>query len=218
MSGAHVMVVLAGLLGGVLTLAALRADAHEVRVLVAARDLRVGATLRAGDVRAVAVRGDIGTLPSVLHVSDEDRVDGDIVVAPLRRGDPLRHSDLAAPATGDGARAVSFAVDDADAVAGDLAPGDRVDVVAVSRDGSDAGYVLVGAPILAASAPQSSGPLHTNDSRRVVTVSVAGDDALRLASAVADARVIVIKATGAAPLGAVPRYELPGATSGVRGG
>jgi hypothetical protein len=115
---------------------------------------------------------------------------------------------------------VSFAVDDADAVAGDLAPGDRIDVVAVARDGRTAGYVLVGAPVLAATAPQAGGPLRTNDSRTVITVAVAGTDALRLAAAVADARVIVVKATGANPLPSVPRYEVPAASAstGVRRG
>ena len=64
-SAAHVVVALAGLLGGVLTLAALRADAREVRVLVATHDLRVGARLEPGDVRSVAVRGDIGNLAAL---------------------------------------------------------------------------------------------------------------------------------------------------------
>src|SRR3954467_6032210 len=110
-SGAHVVVVLAGLLGGVLTLAAVRADAHEVRVLVATRDLQVGARLRAGDVREVAIRGDASVLPSVLRGGESAAIGGDVPVAPVRRGDPLRRSDLALPATSAGARSVSFAVD-----------------------------------------------------------------------------------------------------------
>ena len=45
---------------------------------------------------------------------------------------------------------MSFTVDESDAVAGALQAGDRIDVVAVAHDGKDAGYVLVGAPVLAA--------------------------------------------------------------------
>src|SRR5262249_237833 len=84
-SGAHVVVVLAGLVGGVFTLAALRADAREVRVLVAARDLEVGARIGAADVRAVVVRGDVAALPSMLRSADESRAIGNVLVAPLRR-------------------------------------------------------------------------------------------------------------------------------------
>jgi Flp pilus assembly protein CpaB len=215
-SGAHVVVVLAGLLGGVLTLAALRADAREVRVLTAAHDLQVGASIDAADVRAVVVRGDVAALPTLLHDGQQSQLVGDIVVAPVRRGDPLRRSDVTAPAASGGARAVSFAVDAADAVAGDVGAGDRVDVLAVARDGHAAGYVLVGAPVLATSAPRRSGPLRTDDNRLVLTVAVSGDDALGLAAALANARVIVVKATGATRLGRVPRY-LPSGGSGSGG-
>jgi Flp pilus assembly protein CpaB len=213
-SGAHVVVVLAGLLGGVLTLAALRADAREVRVLVASRDLEVGARIDASDVRTVVVRGDVGTLSTLLRDGQQARVVGDVVIAPLRRGDPLRRSDIAPPAADGGARAVSFAVDAADAAAGDIGAGDRIDVLAVARDGRAAGYVLVSAPVLATSAPHSTGPLRTDDNRLVITVAVAGDDALGLASALANARVIVVKATGATPLRSVPRYLPSGGSSG----
>src|SRR4051794_34010075 len=85
-SGAHVVVALAGLLGGVLTLAALRADAREVRVIVAAHDLHVGALLADGDITTVAVRGDIGALPSLLRSAERLRAVGRVVTAPVRRG------------------------------------------------------------------------------------------------------------------------------------
>jgi Flp pilus assembly protein CpaB len=214
-SGAHVVVLLAGLLGGVLTLAALRADAHEVRVLVAAHDLRVGARLEPGDVRSVAVRGNIDNLPALVRDTGAASLVGRMVTAPVRRGDPVRASDFVA-ATPSGERVMSFTVDESDAVAGDLQAGDRIDVVAVSHDAKDAGYVLVDAPVLAAAhAGGASGPLHTNDAGIVITVSVSAEDALRLAGAQANARVIVIDATGTAPLTGAPRYPIPGSTTGT---
>ncbi|HEY3834198.1 MAG TPA: RcpC/CpaB family pilus assembly protein [Acidimicrobiia bacterium] len=209
------VVVLAGLLGGVLTLASLRADAHEVRVVVAAHDLRVGARLEPGDVRSVAVRGDIDNLGALVRDSHAAGLVGHVVTAPVRRGDPLRGSDFVV-ATPNNARVMSFTVDESDAVAGDLQAGDRIDVVAISHDTKDAGYVLVDAPVLAAAhAGGASGPLHTNDSGIVITVSVSAEDALRLAGAQADARVIVIDATGTAPLTGAPRYPIPGSTAGA---
>jgi Flp pilus assembly protein CpaB len=211
------VVAFAGLLGGVLTLAALRADAHQVRVLVAAHDLQVGATLTRADVRSVAVRGDLSALSASLLDRAHGGGVGEIVTAPVRRGDPLRRSDLAEPAVAGGARAMSFAVDAADAVDGNLNAGDHIDVVAIAHDGHEAGYVLVDAPVLAASSPHSSGPLHTNDDRVLLTVSVAGDDALRLAGALNGARVLVVKSTGARSLDAVARYPLVG-SGGASGG
>src|SRR4051794_34659252 len=101
-SGAHVIVVLAGLLGGVLTLAALRADARQVRVLVAARDLRVGARIGPADVRTVVVRGDVSVLASLLRATSNERLAGEVVVAPVRRGDALRASDVAVPSASGG--------------------------------------------------------------------------------------------------------------------
>lgn len=217
-SGAHVVVALAGLLGGVLTLAALRADARDVRVVVAAHDLRVGSRVVAGDLRAVAVHGDVSALSSLVRAESGTRIVGDVIVAPVRRGDPLRASDVAAVSASGGARSVSFAVDERDAVGGALDAGDRIDVVGVAHDGHDAGFVLVDAPVLAVHVPSSSGPLHTSDGQVEITVSVSGDDALRLAGAVANARVIAVDATGATPLGgAITRYPLPVAST-VNGG
>ncbi len=222
-SGAHLVVALAGLLGGVLTLAALRADARDVRVLSAARDVEVGATLSGRDLTTITIRGDASGLASVLLGDDRNVAIGKIVASPLRRGDVLRRSDLLVPAVGGGARArsISFSVDAADAVGRDLAAGDRIDVLAASHDGKRAGYVLVDAAVLSASAPRSSGPLRTNDDSVLLTVSVSGDDALRLVGALSDARVVVVKATGARPLAQAPRYALPataGASTGEAGG
>ncbi len=208
-SGAHLVVLLAGLFGGVLTLAALRADARDVGVLVAARDMRVGARIDASDVRTVVVHGDVSNLGTLLRGNDAARAVGSVVVAPLRRGEPLRNSDISAQAASGGARAVTFAVDESDALAGALGAGDRIDVVAVAHDGSDAGYVLVDAPVLAVSAPRGSGPLHSSDGRLDITVASSGDDALRLVGALTNARVVVVNATGATPLAHAPRYPLP---------
>jgi Flp pilus assembly protein CpaB len=214
-SGAHLMVVLAGLLGGVLTLAALRADAHEVRVVVAAHDLRVGARLEPDDIRTVGVRGDIANLGALVRDEHAATLVGLVVTAPLRRGDPVRQSDFVAAAPGSD-RVMSFTVDESDAVAGDVQTGDRIDVVAVAREAKDAGYVLVDARVLAvAHAGGTTGPLHTNDGGIVITVSVSAEDALRLAGAQANARVMVIDATGTAPLVGAPRYPLPGSTAGT---
>ncbi len=215
-SGAHVVVALAGLLGGVLTLAALRADSREVRVLVAAHDLRVGAPFSPADVRTAVLHGDGTGLASLLRAGSGAQLAGAIVNAPVRRGDPLRASDLARAAAPRRARAVSFSVDAADAVAGAIGAGDRIDVVGVAHDGTQAGYVLVDAPVLAAGTESSaSGPLHTNDGRIVITVSVSADDALRLAGALANARVVVVNATGTTPLVHAARYPLPGSAGSV---
>ena len=193
-SGAHVVVVLAGLLGGVLTLAALRADAHEVRVLVAAHDLRVGARLEPGDVRPVAVHGDIANLPSLVRDA-RAAARSSATWSPRQCGAAIRcGSPTSSPATPSNGRVVSFAVDEPTRLMATCRPVITSTWSRSRTTASDAGYVLVGAPVLAAAHAVARAVRCTRTTARVViTVSVSADDALRLAGAQANARVVVVE-------------------------
>ncbi len=199
-SSAHVIVVLAGLVGALLTLAALRGAEHTVGVVVLRHDVGSGMELNSSDIATTRVHVDDETLATLIRSSDRSRVPGSVVIAPLRRGDVLRRSDLRPVAATRRRRSMSFAVDSADAVAGVLQIGDRIDVVGVTRTGEDSGYVVTNAEVLAVSNPDVSGPLRSSDRRVTLTVVVDGDAALRLVAAQASGRLVVVNATGADPL------------------
>ena len=109
--------VLAGLLGLVLTLAALRDEPTGRRVAVAARDLAAGVPLRASDVRFEPVRRQRGRARRTWSASTARGAAGSSA-PPCSAGAPLAASSLRGRASADGLRAMSIPVDRARAVNG----------------------------------------------------------------------------------------------------
>ncbi|MFB9904603.1 SAF domain-containing protein [Allokutzneria oryzae] len=153
--------------------------AESVRVLVAARDLAPGAVLSAGDVRPHAFSADTvpdGALPVTAAVS------GRLLVGAARRGEPLTDLRLAGPelsglTTGD-VDATSVALRPADpGVADLLRAGSRVDVVA-----QDSAVLAENATVLAVRT-ENEGRLPAARGGRLVVLSLARDDATRVAAA-----------------------------------
>jgi Flp pilus assembly protein CpaB len=195
-SSGHVVMVVAGLLGLLLSLAVLRRADSSVPVLVARHDLAPGTRVEAGLFRATSVHVEPGPLANLVTPAALDGLRGRIVRAPMRAGDLLERSDLVAPATGAATRSASFPVDAALAVDGDLAAGDRIDVLAASDDGARSGYVLAGVDVVAVHS-SSSGPLRAGDGQITITVTVDAAGAQRLASALHGDHLLVVRATGA---------------------
>ena len=197
--GAHLLVALAGLLGALLTLTALRDAQKTVGVLAVGREVSMGTVLRQSDLTTIDIGGDDGVLDALYRSSDSGSLIGRVVVAPIHKGDLIRRSDVRSTAASDGQRSISFALEAADAVAGAVGVGDRIDVVGVTNNGSDSGYVLTNASVLSVSNPQSSGPLRSTDRKITITVNVDPDAALRLVAAQSAGKIVVVRATGAAP-------------------
>jgi pilus assembly protein CpaB len=111
-----------------------RTATATVPVVVAARDLNVGATLTSEDVRIVEWPGE--ALPSG-YASGVEEVVGRGVMVPIRTNEPLLPEKLAGEDLGrgltmlipEGMRAMSVPVNDVVAVAGWVRPGTRVDVL-----------------------------------------------------------------------------------------
>ncbi|OXM65352.1 SAF domain-containing protein [Amycolatopsis vastitatis] len=115
--------------------------------VVAAHDLPVGATLRAGDVRLADLPDE--TRPEG-SLSTLDAVDGRLLAGAVRAGEPLTDVRLATALAGSGdpgTATVPVRLADA-AVAGLLAPGRRVDVVAASEPGTSASVLAAGATVV----------------------------------------------------------------------
>jgi Flp pilus assembly protein CpaB len=188
--------VVAGLLGLLLSLAVLRRADSSVAVLVARHDLAPGTRIDAALFRATDVHVDPAPLANLVTPAAIAALQGRVVRAPMLAGDLLERSDLVAPATGAAARSVSFPVDESVAVDGQLGAGDRIDVLAASDDGARSGYVLAGADVVAVHS-NGSGPLRAGDGQITITVTVDAAGAQRLASALHGDHLLVVRATGA---------------------
>jgi pilus assembly protein CpaB len=195
-SGGHLLMVAAGILALVANLALLRSRDERVPILVAARDIPAGAVLGAGDLRADPIAADPGVLAGLLPATATGEVEGMIATRPIATGSPLTSRDLRSAAAGSERRAMAVPVEPERAVGGAIVVGDRVDVISV-RDGV-AGYVMTGAEVVDVSVrdPSALGPV----TGFFIVLAVDADQALRLASALAEGRIDVVRSTGAAPM------------------
>ena len=91
---------------------------------------------------------------------------------------------------------MSIPVDAEHAVGGELAAGDRIDLIVVDDDGPR--YVLTNAEVLSGSASAELGALASSDF--YIVVAVDPDQALSVAGAIRDGRIEIVKSTGAAGL------------------
>jgi Flp pilus assembly protein CpaB len=187
--------VVAGLLGVVLTLALLRSADDRVAVAVATHDLAPGARLHASDVRYSPVAMTDELLATTLDRAAVRRADGQVVVGPIRAGELVTRGRLRPRAARNGRRAMSIPIDPALAVDGDLAPGDRVDVVVAGQN--DVAIVVPGAEILAVD--KGDDPSFASAATRQITVTLAVDarESQLLTAALAGGDLSITRVTGA---------------------
>jgi Flp pilus assembly protein CpaB len=212
-STGHVAMVLAGLLGVVLTLSVLRAADDRRAVLVAATDLAPGTVLDESVVRTARIDAGDGVLASLFAPDDMERLRGDVVTGSVAAGALITADDVRAVSAGAATRAMSVPLPRARAVGGKLRSGDRVDILAVERDGVHAGYVMTDVEVLDVDG-DTGGPLGGPD-EVTITLAVDPDGATRVAAAVETGTVTLVRATGAAPLDTEP--FVPGANDAEAG-
>jgi pilus assembly protein CpaB len=174
------------LLAAVLALRPARRDADStVPMLVAARDLPPGTTLRAGDV-------EVSRLPPSLRppaaLTTPTQVTGRVLASATTAGEPLTRARLVGPensrlSTGDpSASAVPFRLADP-AVAGLLAPGARVDVVTVAQSSADPLVLATNATVLTVR--------RADEESSLVVIALPRQEATLVAAAALDQRVAV---------------------------
>lgn len=111
-----------------------RKEAPMAEVVMAAKDLEVGAEIQPGDLRVTS--WPVGNLPEGVH-QDIELVIGRVPVSRILAQEPVLDRRLAAPGAGvglatkvpDGMRAMSIRVDDVNGVSGFVMPEARVDVL-----------------------------------------------------------------------------------------
>lgn len=191
-SGGHIVMLIAGLLGAVLTLVALRAADERVAVPVAATDLAAGTRVSASSFTIRNVRLDASLQEQLVSKSHLSSLNGAVLLTPLAAGSPIPRTALVSGIAGDNRRAVSLPIAPERAVGGRLRSGDRVDVYTTGQRGT---LITSNVEVLDVLKP-SSGPLAARDTLTIV-LAVDADQANRIAPIVGSQDVVLVQATGA---------------------
>jgi Flp pilus assembly protein CpaB len=189
--GPQVLMLVAGVAGLVITLGVLRPDSGGERVAIAARDLEAGTVLGPGDVRFESVSVPDRVAGRYVTLRELSRLRGRVLTAPVFADEPVLEAHLRSGAATDGRRAMSIPVDRARAVNGDLAPGDRVDVVVAADD--VVSIVVAGAEVL----DVDDDAFGTRRGEVRVTLAVDARESQLLAAAIADGDFVLTRVTGA---------------------
>ncbi len=215
LSAGHLIMIVAGLVGMLLTLALLRNADERVEVAVAAHDLRTGDVLSTDDVRYERVKMDGDLLGTVLHRDDVARLDGAIAVHPVGSGELISRTDVRPAAAPSGLRAVSIPIDRARAVNGELVPGDRVDVLHAAE--AEVAVVVAGAEVLDVSDPAGGAALGSVEEQFTVTLAVDARGALLLTAAITDGDLLLARSTGAESAETTPPLPVDFVETGAGG-
>jgi len=189
-----VVSAVAALAAFVLVAVATKDRSATTQVAVAAHDIQAGQPVALSDVRLVALPR---SSPLRADLADAATVSGATWVAGQRltSGTPLPRSALLPTAAPGGLRAMSLAVTPEHAAGGDLRPGDRVDVIDV--DAGEATQVARSVEVLSVANRADGGLARPGPSDYFVVVAVSEQISLRLAQALADGKIDIVRATGA---------------------
>jgi Flp pilus assembly protein CpaB len=212
LSSGHIVMIVAGALGVLLTLGLLRAADRTVPVVVAVRELRAGAVVGTGDLGTARVRAGSATMATLFGASDLRSLRGRVIVGPVADGAPLLRSSLRPPGRPDARRTMSFPLPRSRALGGRLVPGDRVDVVAVDREARRAAYAVTGAEVVAMDGGDA-GTLGGGSDEITVTLTVTPPVATRIAAALDAGSVTLVRATGAEATDPEPETGVVGESS-----
>lgn len=194
-STGHLLMVLAGVVAAVANYAVLTQGDARTAVLIADAEIAAGDPLDPDALSTAEIAPADPLAEPLLVASERDHLDGAVAATRIEAGEPLRRSDVQDPAAADGKRAMSVPVDAPHAVGGALQAGDRVDVIETAS--GEAAYLVTDAEVLAVPEHGESGL--EGLSGFSVTIAVAADEALRLAEAVHEGQLDVVRATGAEP-------------------
>ena len=189
---------------------------HRVGYVVAAHDLVPGEKIGAADLttRRMVLPPD---LAGSFAFRDPARLNGAVMVAPLRAGELLQATDVLAAAAAPAFQEVSISVDPSRAVGGSLQPGETVAVVATYGTGAQAVTEVVVPLALVVSANDSSGAFGSRSAETVTLGLASASDVLAVTNA-ADAGQVELVRTQSADSGTQPfRPTAAAGTAGTAG-
>jgi Flp pilus assembly protein CpaB len=193
-STGHVVMVVAGLLGMVFALAALRTGPDGTPVAVAAHEIRAGATVHRRDFRFERVSMSPALLAHAVTATEMPRLRGRIAGMSILEGELVSRQSLRPRSAKHGLRSMSIPVDPARAVSGRLARGDRVDVI--FTDSHQVSIIVSDAAVIAVDA-RGRGGIEGSTSAFTVTIAVSTSQSQTLAAAIADGNLSIARTTGA---------------------
>jgi Flp pilus assembly protein CpaB len=192
MSSGHVVMLGAGALGVLLTLSVLRGADATHPVLLVAHDVAAGTTIADTDLRLAHVRASGAVLADVFAARDRAQVRGRVFATTMHAGALLTRATVRPVDVQTTTRVMSFPLPRAYAVGGKIGSGDRVDVVAVTRDDKRASYVLTDAEVVGVDT-KGSGPLAGSSDDVTVSLVVDEQSAPRLAAALEAGPVTLVR-------------------------
>ena len=195
-SAAHLLMLLAAVLAFATNLVVLRNHDETRAVVVAAINLPAGRVVESIHLRAVEVDVDDTVYSKLIPWTHAAALVGQVTSHPIVEGVLLGMTDFRNPSGPAGLRSMSVPIDAEHAVGGELAAGDRIDLILVGDDGPH--YVLVSAEVLAVSSTGELGALSSRDF--YIVVAVDAEQALLVAEAIRDGRIEVVRSTGAVPV------------------
>lgn len=204
---------MAGVLAFVLVLAGTRDQRALTEVAVAARDLPAGSPVGASDVRMERLARSSPLVQQLVDAGWLAR--GWVTAVPVPSGTPLTRSGLVPPGAPQALRAMSLPVAAERAAGGALRVGDKVDVIDVASGAAT--FVVRGAPVVDVASADGGSVGSAPRSEFFVVIAVDAEASLRLAAALTDGKVDVVRSTGAA-LAPASAVEVPGSTSQAPGG
>ena len=202
LSSGHLVMIAAGLVGVVLTVALLRQADQRDDFAVAAHALTPGTVLSEGAISWTAARID-NHVPAIRRDDVSDLM-GMIVTEQIDEGELLSPNDFRPVAAPDGLRAMTFPIDRTRAVNGDLQPGDRVDVIYAGD--REVEIIIAAAEVLAVN-DDGGGALDAGLEQFSITLAVDAEQSQLLTAAVTDGDVMLARSTGAE--GAADERPLP---------
>lgn len=213
LSTGHLVMIVAGLVGMTLTVAALRADEGGTEVAVATHEIRAGEVIHASDLRVDRIRAGRDVLSTIVGASGARSLRGEIAVATIAENAVIPRGAVRTPAAGAGLRAMSIPLDPSLAVGGRLAAGDRVDVLFTDR--TAASIIVTDAKVLAVD-ERGRGGIGESTSPFTLTIAVDARESLLVAAAIADGHISIARTTGStSSQGTAPQALDRAGTSGT---
>jgi Flp pilus assembly protein CpaB len=206
--------VVAGLLGLLLTVAVLRRADDRQPVAVAAHDLSPGAVLSESSIRYEQVKMGDSLLGTVLQPDDVERLRESVAVYPIAAGELIPRRAVRSSAAPDGKRAMSIAIDPARAVNGDLEAGDRVDVILAASH--EVSIIVADAEVLGVGRPDRGGAFGGVDDKFTVTLAVDARESQLVAAGIASGDIVVTRTTGSRPAESTPPLAIDTSPSSGR--
>jgi len=190
-SSSWVVMVLSGLIAMIVFLFTTNQVTNKVQVVVAASDIETGQQVTAADFKTVSVTLDSPLLNRLILAADSKNYVGSTAAGPIGSGDFISKSQLREAATTNGLNAMSIPVDPTHAAGGNLARGDRVDIL----DESTGSYAARGIEVIDVKNGNGGGALSASESFHI-TVAVTADQAISIGTALKNQKLDVIRSTG----------------------